>query len=81
MMKSELERKIIGQVIRNFREQNNISQDSFAYSINISRRYYGAIERGEKNISLSMLLRICDGLDVNAATIVAEIESLLKKQK
>jgi transcriptional regulator with XRE-family HTH domain len=52
----------LGQVIRDRRIAKGFSQESFADAIEMHRTYYSAIERGERNITLLTLSRVCDGL-------------------
>jgi transcriptional regulator with XRE-family HTH domain len=59
----------LGAVIRTHREATQLSQDRFADRIDMHRAYYSAIERGEKNITLDTLLRVADGLGVNASDL------------
>jgi transcriptional regulator with XRE-family HTH domain len=39
------------------------------------RAYYGAIERGKKNLQLTTLERVCMGLDIAAWEIMREADS------
>jgi len=50
------------------------SQESFADHIQMHRTYYSAIERGEKNLQLDTLVRVCNGLDVKAWEILKEVD-------
>ena len=52
-----------------YRKATKLSQDRFADQIDMHRAYYSAIERGEKNITLETLLRVADGLGVNASDL------------
>lgn len=52
----------LGKALRSRREAAGYSQESFADSIGMHRAYYSAIERGEKNLQLDTLQRVCDGL-------------------
>jgi transcriptional regulator with XRE-family HTH domain len=52
----------IGAAIRKRRETTGHSQESFADKINMHRTYYSAIERGEQNVTLETLERVCKGL-------------------
>ena len=38
------------------------------------RTYYGAIERGEKNLQLSTLQRVCEGLSTTMWEVLKETE-------
>jgi transcriptional regulator with XRE-family HTH domain len=59
----------LGAAIRTYRKVTKLSQDRFADRIDMHRAYYSAIERGEKNITLETLLRVADGLGVNASDL------------
>ena len=39
------------------------------------RAYYGAVERGKKNLQLSTLERVCEGLDVPIWEVIRDAES------
>jgi len=64
----------IGEVVRRHREAGEYSQEGFADHIEMHRAYYGAIERGQKNLQLTTLERVCDGLDVPMWEVVREAE-------
>ena len=51
-----------------------MAQDAFAYAAGIDRSYYGKLERGEKQPSLGMLLKIASTLDRSGAELVALTE-------
>ena len=65
----------LGQAFRKRREALGYSQESFADHIGMHRTYYSAIERGEKNLQLDTLERICTGLDVLIWEVFKESES------
>jgi len=67
-------RDILSNNIKTFRKELNLSQEEFAYKCDLHRTYIGAIERGERNITLSSLERIAAALNI-------DIPSLLSVQK
>ena len=71
----ELQRRV-GLVIRRHRERLKYSQEDFANSADIHRTYYGNIERGTQNFSLTYLLKITRALDVPLSTIFLEAETM-----
>jgi transcriptional regulator with XRE-family HTH domain len=66
----------LGRAIRRRREAMKLSQDDFADRIDMHRSYYGFLERGEKDLQLSTLQRVCTGLGVRISEVIAEAESM-----
>jgi len=64
----------IGAAIRKHRESHDYSQESFADKVRMHRSYYSAIERGEQNITVETLERICKGLGVKMWEVMREGE-------
>ena len=46
-----------GDAIRAIRKEQGISQEAFALKCELDRSYFGAVERGERNVSLTNILR------------------------
>ena len=74
-MKSKPLQKRIGEAVRRRREGQGISQEAFADKIQMHRAYYGALERGQKNLQLSTLERVCNGLDRKMWEILKDADS------
>ncbi len=69
--------RTIGRAIRLYRVQLlRMSQEGFADRIGMHRAYYGALERGEKNLQLSTLQRVSDGLAIRISDLFARAEGL-----
>lgn len=51
-------RKVIGNRIKNLRNERGWSQEEFAHKANLSQSYFGALERGEKSASIETLEKI-----------------------
>lgn len=66
-----------GEVIRAERVKQSIAQDQFALFANIDRSYYGKLERGERQPSLTLILRIAVGLGIPASKILERVEKRL----
>ncbi|MHA3104297.1 helix-turn-helix domain-containing protein [Acinetobacter sp. ANC 3791] len=54
----------IGHAIRNYRIDQNITQEKLALLCNIDRSYLGRIERGEVNITVLKLYEIAQTLQI-----------------
>lgn len=55
----------IGQAIRTLRAEADLSQESLAHEAGVDRSYMGGVERGEHNLTVISLLRICKCLNIN----------------
>jgi XRE family transcriptional regulator, regulator of sulfur utilization len=67
----------MGQVIRATREALGHSQDGFALLAGVDRSYYGKLERGERQPTVGLLLRVAKALGVSGSALLAEAEALL----
>ena len=62
-------RKQFGEVVRDRRKAQSYSQESFADACGLHRTYIGAIERGERNVSIDNIARIAETLGVSIAEL------------
>lgn len=62
--------KAIGQRIREEREKLNLSRDDFSELIGLSNYYVGQLERGERQMSLPVLIKIANCLHVSLDYLV-----------
>lgn len=60
----------VGIVIRARRSEMNLSQEALANEAGLDRSYMGGIERGEHNIAMINLIRICRCLGVSASELM-----------
>ena len=61
--------------IRRCRKERGLSQQDFAYDIEMDRTYFGGIERGERNVSIDNIERIAKGLNISPHLLLQEPES------
>lgn len=77
-MKSKLRKpskevtEILSKNIRNFRKTKDLSQESLAEVCNLHRTYIGAIERGERNVTLSTLEVIANALHISIQDLLTD---------
>ncbi|WP_267128475.1 helix-turn-helix domain-containing protein [Leucobacter muris] len=50
-----------------------MSQEAFAERLGVHRTYMGAIERGERNLSLRSLERLAETLDLDPLELLTEL--------
>lgn len=58
-------RKAIGARIRFLRQQQGLTQVTFANMVNVERAYLSKVESGERNPSIDLLERIASGFDLS----------------
>lgn len=63
-----------GEEVRQLRSNRKRSQEDFAEDCGIHRTYVGAIERGEKVVSLDMAKRVTTALGLTLSEFLARIE-------
>ncbi len=64
--------KRLGQRIREERQRLNLTQAQLAEEINISDTYMGAIERGERSLTLDTLVRLVNRLGVTVDYMLSD---------
>lgn len=60
----------LGQIIRNKREQKNLTQIELASKAGVDRNYIGMLERGERNPSFLSLQKVAKGLDISVEELI-----------
>jgi transcriptional regulator with XRE-family HTH domain len=65
----------IGSAIQMRRRTAGFSQEGYAEVIGMHRTYYSAIERGEKNLQIDTLQRVCAGLGCRMWEVLKEAEA------
>ena len=69
-MEGDLQRAV-GRNLRAYREAQGLSQEAFADVLGVHRTYMGAIERGERNLTLRSVERIVARLDLDPLALLA----------
>ena len=59
----------LGKAIRKKRQELGYSQEAFAYQCGVHRTYMGAIERGERNISLMNIIKISNAMNMKPSKL------------
>jgi transcriptional regulator with XRE-family HTH domain len=68
--------RALGSAVRNLREAAGLSQEQLAARCGLHRTYVGGIERGERNVSFTNLLKLARALSVKPSRLLADAESL-----
>lgn len=65
--------KVLAANLRVLRTARGWSQEEFADRCELHRTYIGAIERGERNVTLTTLNRIARAFGISSAELISEI--------
>jgi len=60
-----------GCKVRKYREKIGVSQEDFAELAGMHRTYIGGIERGERNPTLTTIIKIAKALKIQPETLIA----------
>lgn len=66
-------RKALGDSIRTRRLALHLSQEQLADAAGLHRTYVGAVERGERNISLDNIVAMAGALNSTASDLLCEV--------
>ena len=69
-MEGDLQRAV-GKRLRAYRQARGLSQEAFADVVGVHRTYMGAVERGERNLTLKSLERIAGRIDLDPLDLLA----------
>jgi transcriptional regulator with XRE-family HTH domain len=61
--------KQFGKRIAELRKKQGFSQEAFAHECGFHRSYMGALERGEKNITLAMTSKVAKALKMSLSQL------------
>jgi transcriptional regulator with XRE-family HTH domain len=71
-----------GRVIRELRNQHNISQEKLALISDMDRTFISLLERGLRQPSLKSILRLSESLNIRPGDLVERVvEKLTQKDK
>ena len=67
-------KQLLGNKIREWRLERQLSHERLAALAGLHRTYVGAVERGERNISLVNIVAIARALDVLPSELLEDIK-------
>lgn len=67
--------KELGKRIRQRRKDLGWSQEQFALEAEIDRSYVGGVERGQRNVTFTVLCRLCEALGCDVAALTSQLPS------
>lgn len=67
----------LGQAIRAIRKKAGLSQEQLALDAGVDRAFISALERGQRNVTLTNLLKVCRTLDERPSALFKRWERLV----
>lgn len=73
--------RALGQAIRDIRTERGFSQEAAALHCGLDRSFFGAIERGQKNITVATLWTISDRMGTVASELMARADAIAARSR
>lgn len=70
------ELKTLGNRIRERRKTLGLTQEGLAATAEIDRSYIGGVERGERNVTFTVLCQVCSALKCDVAMLTSGLPEL-----
>lgn len=67
----------LGEAIRKARQKAGISQEQLALDASVDRAFVSALERGQRNLTLGNLLKVCRALGVRPSDLFRHWERIV----
>lgn len=74
MKKPPIDQVRFGDAVRKLRTRRDLSQEAFAVLAKCHRTYIGGVERGERNPTLTVILRIARALGCTPSELLKEMD-------
>ena len=66
--------QIFGSILKEVRNQKNISQNELANLAELDRTYISLLERGLRQPTIETVFKIAEALNIKASTLIQKIE-------
>ena len=74
-MNDEQIKRAFGEVLKELREANGLSQETLAHAIKSHATHISRLENGHKQPTLTTLFKIADRLDINPEELISKLRS------
>jgi transcriptional regulator with XRE-family HTH domain len=71
---------MMGDELRKLRERAGLTQEQLSFMAGLSRPYVSQLERDLKSPTVDTLFRICDALEVSAASVIKRVDAARKRK-
>lgn len=69
--------KVFGNVLRELREANNISQEKLAEYCELDRTYISLLERGLRQPTITTIFKLSQALNISPSELIEKVETNL----
>ena len=69
----------VGKAVRELRKRHRLSQEELCVAAGLNRTYVSDIERGERNVSISVLFKISTAFKIPLTELIQLAEQIYKK--
>lgn len=76
--RTEPQQRALGAAVRELRARRGLSQEHLGFAGGLHWNYVGAIERGEINPTLRILLKVCHGLAIPLSELTTVYERQMR---
>lgn len=76
---SEAPIKVFGTVVRQLRQQRQLSQEALGFATTLDRAFISQLENGHKQPSLLTILRLAAALGISASELLRQVEAQLSE--
>ncbi|MEA5512096.1 helix-turn-helix transcriptional regulator [Crocosphaera sp. UHCC 0190] len=70
-----------GKVLQRLRKSKGLSQEELSLLSGLDRTFISRLEGGQRQPTISTVIKLAEALNVSAASIVAEVEDLINENK
>lgn len=79
MLSAERYTEALGNALREAREGKELSQEGLSLKTGIHRNYIGGIERGQRQPTVGVILRLAAALETSPAELFSKAEAAAKR--
>jgi transcriptional regulator with XRE-family HTH domain len=69
-----------GQALRSLRTKRKWTQTDLALRADVDRNYVSLIELGRNSLSVRLMFRLCDALDITPSDMLKDVERRMRVQ-
>lgn len=73
-------KQTFGKTLKSYRLQKKLSQESLAELSQLHRTYISEVERGDRNISLINIFKLCKSLEIETTLFFAKMEEEIENE-